>query len=792
MPQYPAVIALSTLNGTNGFRFSGSAAGTAAGFPGASAGDVNADGYDDLIVGSHPASPGGVSFAGEAYVVFGGPSAFPAAIGPGYLDGETGFRMPGAAENNVAGLAVGSAGDINGDGMVDLIVGAPGASLTGATYIVYGHTGGYSPVLPLSSIDGTNGFRINGEVGNDRSGRAAASAGDFNGDGIGDVIIGAYLHDPGGVAQAGASYIVFGNATGFAPTLSLSSLNGTNGFEIDGAAADDRSGLSVASAGDVNGDGFDDVIIGAYYADPGGHSNAGAGYVVFGHAAGFAPSMGLSSLNGTNGFKLNGVSADDRTGMSVASAGDINGDGFDDVIVGADQADPGGRAEAGAAYVVFGHKTGFPAELDLSSLNGINGFKMSGEFAGDHFGRAVASAGDVNGDGFDDIVVGAYLARPSGPVSGVSYVIFGKASGFASDLALSTLDGSNGFQINAVDNGRAGLAVGSVGDFNRDGLSDLVISAPFANPNGLSHAGEGYVLFGRLPDGPVDRIGTKVAQTLVGGNFDDTLSGGGGNDTLWGHGGSDRLVGGAADDTLIGDAGNDSLFGGVGDDTLDGGNGNDVLSGGTGIDVMSGGAGNDIFYVDDAIDMVADTSGTDRIYANTDWTLASGVAIELMVVSGTTGVTLTGNETVNRIVSGAGNDTLDGRAGNDRLEGGVGDDTLIGGAGFDILYGGDGDDVFKFNALADSPAGSGRDVIKDFVIGNDRIDVSAIDAVAGGSDDAFTWLSTSAFTGNAGELRQSTQGGSTIVSGDVDGDRVADFQVALTGNLTLTTDDFIL
>ena len=215
----------------------------------------------------------------------------------------------------------------------------------------------------------------------------------------------------------------------FPANINLSSLNGSNGFQINGETAGDYSGYSVSSAGDVNGDGFDDLIIGADGANPHGN-DSGASYVVFGKASGFAANLNLSSLNGSNGFQISGEAAGDFSGLSVSSAGDVNGDGFDDLIIGADGANPHGN-DSGASYVVFGKASGFAANLNLSSLNGGNGFQISGEAAGDYSGRSVSSAGDINGDGFDDLIIGADGANPHGNNSGAAYVVFGKASGSA-------------------------------------------------------------------------------------------------------------------------------------------------------------------------------------------------------------------------------------------------------------------------------------------------------------------------------------------------------------------------
>src|SRR4051794_3607880 len=159
----------------------------------------------------------------------------------------------------------------------------------------------------------------------------------------------------------------------------------------------------------------------------------------------FPANIDLSALNGTTGFKLSGVAAYDYSGFSAASAGDVNGDGFADLIIGAPGVQSSGLS--GTSYVVFGQASGFAANIDLSSLDGTTGFKLRGAAAGDHSGFSVASAGDVNGDGFADLIVGAGSADPNGSASGASYVVFGKASGFAANVDLSSLDGLTGFKL---------------------------------------------------------------------------------------------------------------------------------------------------------------------------------------------------------------------------------------------------------------------------------------------------------------------------------------------------------
>ncbi len=504
---------LSTLNGSNGFVMNGIDNDDNSGFSVSSAGDVNSDGFDDMLIGAKNGDPNG-SDSGETYLVYGGQTILDAFdLADGVQDGTIelsgvteeispppttfGAVLNGIDAGDESGRSVSSAGDVNGDGYDDMLIGAwradPNGSLSGETYLVYGAASGIPASLDLSSLDGSNGFVMNGIHGGDFSGHSVSSAGDVNGDGYDDMLIGAVLADPNGT-DSGETYLVFGAALGIPASLDLSSLDGSNGFVMNGIDPGDQSGGTVSSAGDVNGDGFDDMLIGAHLADPNGR-DSGETYLVYGAASGIPASFDLSSLDGSNGFVMNGIDAGDYSSSYVSSAGDVNGDGYDDMLIGAWRADPNGH-DSGETYLVYGAASGIPASLDLSSLDGSNGFVMNGIDAGDQSGQSVSSAGDVNGDGYDDMLIGAMFADPNGNRSGEIYLVYGAASGIPASLDLSTLDGSNGFIMNGIDNDdQSGTSVSSAGDVNGDGYDDMLIGARRADSNGRD-SGETYLVYG--------------------------------------------------------------------------------------------------------------------------------------------------------------------------------------------------------------------------------------------------------------------------------------------------------
>lgn len=509
-----SLLAVNGGDGSNGFVVTGTVDGGKLLAPKSytSVGDVNQDGMDDLLLAA--------SGIDQAYLIFGRPGGFPAELDLDSLNATTGYVISGADLGDSLGFDYGGgAGDVNHDGIPDMMIGAIRGTPSvdrlnaGQNFVLYGamaHLNGLDIAdgvqdgrIDLANLDGAHGFTINGVAAGDLAGRTSA-AGDVNGDAIDDLIIGASA-----AGSSGASYVVYGRDStegqSFPAAFELSSLDGSNGFVIPSPPSGGGTlGASVGGAGDVNGDGISDLVLGDLFADPSGRQNAGRAYVIFGRPS-FPATFDLTSLNGSNGFTVNGNAVNDYLGgWAVGGAGDVSGDGVDDVLIGAWGVDGPGVSNDGAAYVIFGKTTAFPAVFEVATLNGSNGFALL------RTGGYSRSAGDVNGDGYADTITANSGADPNGLTdAGQSFIIYGRSSFGASFDVTSLLaatggDGSAGYVLNGVVEGGAAGYVAGLGDINGDGYDDASYSAYSTDLNGLANNGQVYIIYGKLSPAPSD------------------------------------------------------------------------------------------------------------------------------------------------------------------------------------------------------------------------------------------------------------------------------------------------
>lgn len=497
------MIDLAELGTTHpGFRIVGIDKGDESGWSVSGAGDVNGDGFADVLVGS-PEAAGPVGFyTGSVHLIFGKPGGFD-TIDVGDLPSDQGLAIYGAKQGDHLGSSVSGVGDLNNDGFADILMGAPDTQglrdsrpHAGTSYVVFGKAEGFG-TINLHRLSHTKGFEIFGAVEGTGCGWSLSGAGDFNGDGYADVVIGT-KNSP----RKSSAFVVFGKPLGFG-SIDLASLSSAEGFQIHGAKLFDGTGQSVSGVGDINGDGFADVALGLYvgHGPESTRRYAGGACVLFGRESDF-DTVDLASLSPAEGFRIHGAESRDFAGWSVSGAGDVNGDGFADMLIGARAADgPGNtRSGAGESYLIFGKAHGLET-LDLADLTINDGITIHGAERYDSSGWGVSGAGDVNADGFADIIIGC----PGGDLRemdlnriGTSYVLFGRAGGFT-DLDLGSLSATEALFLSGVmDDDQSGLCVSGAGDVNGDGATDFIVGAAYADSNGFADSGASYVVFGSV------------------------------------------------------------------------------------------------------------------------------------------------------------------------------------------------------------------------------------------------------------------------------------------------------
>ncbi len=438
--RYP--VSVDPLTTTPDWTAEGNQANATFGWSVDTAGDVNGDGYSDVIISASSYDHGQAN-EGMVFIYHG--SANGLSTTPDWTD-------EGNQVNAGFGYSVSTAGDVNGDGYADIIIGAPfyehGQNDEGKVWIYYGSANGLS-----SSPDWT--AESNQEMA--FFGRSVSTAGDVNGDGYTDIIIGANRYDHGQMDE-GMVFVYYGSANG---------LSSTPDWTAESDQANAWLGSSVSTAGDVNGDGYADIIVSATAFDH-GQTNEGQVYLYFGSASG---------LSSTPAWTAEGNQENAFFGHSVSTAGDVNGDGFADIVISAHQYDHG-QTNEGMVFVYYGSSAGLSSSPDWTA---------EGDQANANFGVSVSTASDVNGDGYADIIIGAFYYDHGQTDEGMAFVYYGSSAGLSSSPDWT----AEGNQTNA----ELGHSVGTAGDVNGDGYADVIVGAPNYE-HGQTREGTSWVYYG--------------------------------------------------------------------------------------------------------------------------------------------------------------------------------------------------------------------------------------------------------------------------------------------------------
>jgi Ca2+-binding RTX toxin-like protein len=725
----------------------------------ASAGDINGDGYDDIVIGA-PYYGLFFPFTGRAYVVYG--HATSGTVDLGNMTATQGMVLQSPSYNDWHfGEAVAAAGDVNGDGYDDVLIGAPaagqGGQNAGSAFLLFGSATGIS-ATNLNTMTPNQGITFSGTLGS-FTGLDVAGLGDINGDGIDDFAVSA----PQNSSNSGGSvYVYFGKTSGLT-SHTVTTPAPADGFVINGVGG---TGFKVAAAGDVNGDGYTDLIFSQSSSTP-------ADYVIFGRAGGYG-AVDLANLSPSQGVKITWPSGASSNNF-VAGAGDVNGDGFDDLIVG----DSLSQYEVqGVMYVIPGSASFGPVDLGTYTGVALTVPDPTDQTAKNTFWQVFDGAGDINGDGLADLIVSSgggpnfegkayiyYGVEATSPVTRIGTVAGQSLVGGAGSDQLSGMGGNDKLfghagadQLDGGD-GNDRIDGGTGADHMAGGTGDdtYVVDDPgdqvVENPNEGNDTVESSISY-TLPDNVENLTLTGTAAIDGTGNtLDNVIHGNSAANTLDGGAGADTIDGGAGDDTITGGVGLDIIHGGAGYDTIDIGDG-DFVAG----EVYDAGAdgGRLAVTASTVVDLSTATvtsfsdlyggsvklSGAQFVQfgsiTESTVTLTNGGTItghvfitplyntiinlapadtvfnavySLAAIPGDGGLTINGNigndtiyatEIDDTVNGGDGNDTLYGLGGSDYLNGGKGNDVLDGGSGIDDMTGGLGDDTFYVDSSSDA------------------------------------------------------------------------------------------
>lgn len=423
---FPANLDVSGL-GAQGVVFTGISREDYAGKKVSAGGDANGDGIADLLISAIGPDIRG-NWAGQVYVIFGRRN-WPTSIALGSLSG-IGVTINAAnADMNLGYAGLDGRGDFNGDGITDISIGG-GDRGPGYAWVVLGQRT-WPAVVDLQTFSGMHGVVIHGVASDDYCGYIAEFVGDVNQDGYTDLNVGALYADRNGLSYLGESYLLFGHEnTSVMENLFLTTLNGTNGVLMRGVIPGGNLGHSGGGVGDVNHDGIPDFLVSAPNAAVDGQPLVGQSYLFFGHDGEWPQNLSLPIHNVSVGVTMNGI-PDVRMAGELSYAGDLNADGRDDMVMGCGHGDPSGRPEAGQTFVVFG-RDAWPDTFNFSNFTACDGRIINGVVAGQSTGKAVSDAGDVNGDGYPDLIIGINQA------SNIAFVVFGGPEHFiASNFSIA-------------------------------------------------------------------------------------------------------------------------------------------------------------------------------------------------------------------------------------------------------------------------------------------------------------------------------------------------------------------